>query len=232
MNSLFIIPARSGSKGIPHKNIKKLAGKPLLCYAIDVARQLALDEDICVSTDGDEIIKVAEDYGLPVSYKRPDSLATDYSGSYGLIIDALNYYILKGRKYDTVVLLQPTSPFRQKTDIQACLNTFSKGDFEMVVSVIEAKTNPFYNCYLERNNGLLSPLLENAFIVRRQDAPIAYEYNGAVYVMSVQALRKKDIGDFTRVGFTVMNELHSIDLDNMLDWKFAEMIIKEHLLDD
>ncbi len=89
MNPLVIIPARGGSKGIPHKNIKLLGSKPLICYAIDVARKFTSDENICVSTDDDEIIKVVEDYGLNVPFKRPDSLATDNVGTNGVLLHAL-----------------------------------------------------------------------------------------------------------------------------------------------
>ena len=106
MKSLFLITARGGSKGIPHKNIKPLAGKPLICYAIDVARQFVEDMDICVSTDGDDIIEVVEKYGLKVPFKRPAELASDTAGSYEVIRHAVQFYEQKGVLYDTVVLLQ------------------------------------------------------------------------------------------------------------------------------
>ena len=92
MNILVLIPARGGSKGIPRKNIKILNNKPLIGYAIDVARQFVSDADICVSTDDDEIIKVVEEYGLKVPFKRPDELATDHSGSYGVMLHALEFF--------------------------------------------------------------------------------------------------------------------------------------------
>ena len=114
MKSLFLITARGGSKGIPHKNIKPLNGKPLIYYAIDVARQFVEDEDICVSTDGDDIIKTVEDYNLKVLFKRPAELASDTAGSDEVILHAVQYYEALGRLYDNIVLLQPTSPFRTK----------------------------------------------------------------------------------------------------------------------
>ena len=105
MNLLIIIPARGGSKGIPHKNIKFLAGKPLICHSIDIARSVVSDRNICVSTDDAEIKRVVEDYGLPVPFLRPSELASDHASTYGVILHALDYYALQGKEYDAVVLL-------------------------------------------------------------------------------------------------------------------------------
>ena len=112
MNILVVIPARGGSKGIPHKNIKKLNGKELITYSIDVARQLTSDDNICVSADDDNIIATVENYGLKVAFKRPIELATDSAGTNGVLLHALDFYENQGRTYDVIVLLQPTSPFR------------------------------------------------------------------------------------------------------------------------
>ena len=114
---LVVIPARGGSKGIQHKNIKELGGKPLICYTIDVARQFITDDNICVTTDDDAIIKVVEDYGLKVPFKRPDYLATDTCGSNEVIQHAYKFYVEQGRNYDAILLLQPTSPFRRIEDV-------------------------------------------------------------------------------------------------------------------
>lgn len=229
MKTLFLIPARGGSKGIPHKNIKEFDGKPLIGYAIDVARQFAPDDDICVSTDDDEIIDVVENYGLKVPFKRPDELATDKSGSYGVMLHALDFFEKKGSHYDAMVLLQPTSPFRRMEDVKACMDKYKQNIYDMVVSVKEATTNPYYNCFVSKEDGCLKPLLETK-IVRRQDAPKAYEYNGAVYVINTEVLKEKPLSDFPRIGFVEMDELHSIDLDTMLDWKIAELLVKEKMI--
>lgn len=106
---LFVIPARGGSKGIPGKNIKPLCGKPLIGYSIEVAREFADDDDICLSTDDPAIAGVAEEqFGLRVPFLRPTELATDRSGTYGVLLHALDFYAARGRLYDTLVLLQPT----------------------------------------------------------------------------------------------------------------------------
>ena len=103
MRPLVIIPARGGSKGIPHKNIKELGGKPLICYAIDAARKFTTDDNICVSTDDADIIKVVEKYGLSVPFKRPDYLATDNAGTNGVLLHALKFYEEKGCRFDMIV---------------------------------------------------------------------------------------------------------------------------------
>lgn len=229
MKSLFLITARGGSKGIPHKNIKPLAGKPLICYAIDVARLFTGDENICLSTDDDAIIQTAEDYGLRVPFKRPDELASDTAGSYEVILHALKFYEDKGQKYDNIVLLQPTSPFRTKEDVEGCISKYDEG-CDMVVSVKPASSNPYYDIFEEDANGNLVISKGDGKITRRQEAPKCYEYNGAVYVINPTSLKTMHMNDFEKIRFYEMSEIHSVDLDTMLDWKYAELLIEEKLV--
>lgn len=229
MECLVIIPARGGSKGIPHKNIKPLNGKPLIRYTIDVARGVAKDEDICVSTDDPDIIKCVEDYGLKVPFVRPAELATDTAGTYEVLLHALDFYEIQGRHYDVVLLLQNTSPFRTAEHVKEALELYRK-DIDMVVSVNKTKTNPYYNCFEVDQEGFLKKTLDSTSFVRRQDAPVTYEYNGAIYVINPEQMKKMPLGKFTRRVKYVMDDLHSVDLDNMIDWKFAEFIQKEGLV--
>lgn len=229
MKPLIIIPARGGSKGIPHKNIKPLNGKPLIYYTIDVARQIVSDENICVSTDDAEIIKCVEDYGLKVPFVRPDELATDKAGTYEVLLHAMDYYEKIGKQYDTVILLQNTSPFRTGEHVKEAMALYKAG-IDMVVSVNETRSNPYYNCFEEDDSGFLIKTLDGSLFKRRQEAPQTYEYNGAIYVFNAESLRKEHYGNFTRRVKYVMDDIHSIDLDNMIDWKFAEFIIKEELI--
>lgn len=224
MKALYLIPARGGSKGIPHKNRKLLGGKPLIGYAIDAARAVALSEvDICVSTDDEEIIRVVEEYGLEVPFRRPDELAQDGSGTYEVILHALDFYAKQDVQYDVVVLLQPTSPFRTGVHIAEAMNLYSP-DCDMVVSVVEAKSNPYYVMFEEDREGFLQHLLKGTFVCR-QECPTVYEYNGAVYVMNVAALREKPLSTFTRNRKYVMPQSVSIDLDTLNDWRYAEFLI-------
>lgn len=229
MKTLVVIPARGGSKGIPHKNIKPLNGKPLICYSIDIARQIVCDEDICVTTDDDEIIKVVEDYGLHVPFKRPAELATDTCGSNEVIQHAYTFYENQGLHYDIILLLQPTSPFRQVDDVKACVSKYSPNK-DMVVSVKPASANPYYDIYEEDEHGNLIISKGDGTIVRRQEAPKCYEYNGAVYVINPRSLMTIGMPNFKKVGFVEMDEIHSLDLDTILDWKYAELLIKDNLI--
>lgn len=225
----MIIPARGGSKGIPHKNIRNLGGKPLIRYTIDVARAVADDKDICVSTDDPEIIRCVQDYGLKVPFVRPAELATDQAGMYGVLLHALDFYEKQGRHFDVVLLLQNTSPFRTAEDVKEALKLY-RPDMDMVVSVNRTKTNPYYNCFEEDQDGFLKRTLDGSGFVRRQDAPETYEYNGAIYVINPEQLKKMPLNQFTRRVKYVMDDLHSVDLDSMLDWTFAEFIIEKGLL--
>lgn len=227
MKPLVIIPARGGSKGIPHKNIKLLGGKPLICRAIDNARAVAPDSDICVSTDDSEIIQVVEDYGLKVPFIRPAELAADNSGTYEVLLHALSFYEQQGRTYDTIILLQPTSPFRRDEDISEALKLYSP-DVDMVVSVTEARANPYYNCFETDSDGFLHVSKGDGKYIRRQDAPKAWEYNGAIYIINPQSLKRKSLGEFKRRRMYEMDELHSLDLDTPHDWRIAELLIAEN----
>lgn len=231
MNILVIIPARGGSKGIPHKNVKELNGKPLICYSIDAARQLTTDENIYVSTDDDVIIKVVEDYGLKVHFKRPAELATDCAGTNGVLLHALEFYEKQGRKYDVVVLLQPTSPFRETKSLKEAVALYTS-DIDMVVSVKEAATNPYYNSFEEDAEGLLVISKGDGTIERRQDAPKVWEFNGSIYVINSTRLKEVGLSKLNRIRKYVMDDLHSIDIDSMFDWYMAEKVISSHLIEN
>lgn len=226
MKILVIIPARGGSKGIPHKNIRPLGGKPLIHYTIDEAREIVGDEDICVSTDDPEIIKCVEDYGLKVPFVRPEELATDTAGTYEVLLHALDFYEKHGRHYDVVLLLQNTSPFRKAEQIKEALKIYND-DVDMVVSVKECPANPYYCVFEEDTNGFLHVCKGDGNIFRRQDAPKVYEYNGAIYIMNAETLKTTHMHKMRKRVKYVMDDMSSFDLDTMTDWTIAESIIKE-----
>lgn len=225
MKPLYIIPARGGSKGIPHKNIKDLCGKPLISYSIEAA-QKAKPGYILVSTDDPEIAAVARDCGVKIDYMRPADLATDNAGSYEVIIDGMNWADKQGIEYDCIVLLQPTSPMRNSTDIDDCLKIYTP-DIDMVVSVSETSSNPYFSVFEADQDGYLRISKGDGLYTRRQDAPKAYEYNGAVYVMNPKTLRQMPIGKFQKRIPYIMPREKSIDLDTPLDWLVAETIMKQ-----
>jgi len=225
MKPLIIIPARGGSKGIPGKNIKLLGGKPLIQYTIEAALKVFPKERIIVSTDDEQIKKVVENLGLSVPFLRPPELSSDTASSYDVVLHTMNYAEQNAIDYDLVVLLQPTSPFRTYIHISEALSLFS-ADLDMVVSVKEADENPYYSLFEEDKNGLLEKSKTGSF-TRRQDCPKVYSYNGATYIMNKNSLLKGSISEFKKVGKYVMSPIDSIDLDTMLDWKFAQMVLDE-----
>ena len=226
MNILVVIPARGGSKGIPGKNIKPLHGKPLIYYAIDAARGITDDTHICVSTDDMHIIEVVERYGLKVPSVRPANLATDTAGTYEVLLHALRFYEERDEHFDAVVLLQATSPFRTSGHVREALTLYSK-DVDMVVSVKETDSNPYYICYEEDKEGMLHISKGDGHYTRRQDCPPVYEYNGAIYIINPESLKRMPMSKFTRRKKYLMDKVHSLDLDTMLDWKMAEIIFDD-----
>jgi CMP-N,N'-diacetyllegionaminic acid synthase len=229
MQTLFIIPARGGSKGIPGKNLKLFAGKPLLSYSIDLARQLTKDRDICLSTDDDAIIALAEGMGLALPFRRPYELATDKATTDDVIRHALDFYISIGRTYDNIVLLQPTSPFRQVSHVQEALSLFTP-EIDLVLSVNLAEANPYFVLFEETKDGFLIKSKTGTF-TRRQDCPKVWQANGAVYIYNVQSLLKGIEPANRRIVKYEMEYEYSADLDTELDWLFAEFLnSKLHLL--
>lgn len=227
MRPLFVIPARGGSKGIPGKNIKLLDGKPLIHYSLEYARLFAGDEHICLTTDDEAIAACALRIGYQVPFMRPGELAGDQAGSYDVLRHALAFYEDKGRIFDTLVLLQPTSPFRLPQHFEEALATFNH-ELDMVVSVTESAYNPYYNLFEEGETGLLSISKGVGGYQRRQDVPPVYAYNGSIYIINTASLRRhRGFQAFNRTKKYVMDARYSIDLDVPADWAYAEFLIKQ-----
>lgn len=227
MKPLVVIPARGGSKGVPRKNIKHLGGKPLINWTIEVAQEVFKDDLICVSTDDEEIKKVAEQTGLKVPFLRPKGLATDTSGSYEVLLHAVYFFEQQGYFPDTLILLQPTSPFRTVKHIKEAIGLYTE-DLEMLVSVKETKANPYYVLREENKNGyLVKSKKSNA--TRRQDVPKVWEINGAIYIISIKDLKAKSIAEFTKVKKYVMDEMSSHDIDTFEDFEYAKYLISKRI---
>lgn len=223
-DTLYIIPARGGSKGIPRKNIKEFAGRPLIGWSIDLALRHAPASHVILSTDDAEIADTARRLGLPVDYMRPAELATDTAGSREVIIDAMDWANARGLIYNKVVLLQPTSPLRTDDDLERALALYRDG-VDMVVTVAEAACNPYYDCFeTDPSTGCLHVSKGDGHFTRRQDAPAAWQYNGAVYVINPESIRRQPMGDFACRVPCVMPRERSVDLDTPLDWMIAESV--------
>jgi N-acylneuraminate cytidylyltransferase len=219
---LGIIPARSGSKGLPNKNIKLLKGKPLLAWTIEEALSSKYLEQVIVSTDSSEIAQIAINYGALVPFLRPKNLATDESPTVDTVLDLIK----KLPNYDYVVLLQPTSPLRTIEDIDSAIDIMKTAKAKALVSVCESDESPYWMYKMNANN-ILSPLVEaTESISRRQDLPKSYTVNGAIYVAHTDYLLKnKSFFGAETLGY-VMEKEKSFDIDTADDFKEVEMIIE------
>jgi CMP-N,N'-diacetyllegionaminic acid synthase len=223
LKPLVVIPAREGSKGVPGKNIKLLNGKPLIHYTIEAAQEVFDNQYIYVSTDSQEIKEIAEHTGVEVPFLRPEHLATDTANSRDVVLHALEQYkIANGVVPDVIILLQPTSPFRTQKHIKEALKLYND-TLDMVVSVMETNSNPYYVLFEEDDDKCLRKSKESK-VSRRQDLPKVWELNGAIYIINPKSIQQESIGDFKKVVKYEMDERSSLDIDTPLDWEFAEFI--------
>lgn len=220
---LAIIPARGGSKGVPRKNIKMLAGKPLIAWTIEEAKKSKFIDMCIVSTEDEEIKSVAEEWGGNVPFMRPVELAQDDTPGIEPVLHAIK--MLPG--YDFAVLLQATSPLRTVEDIDGAIAYCLDQDCESCVSVTEAEHSPYWMYRLDEQS-CLRPILriEKAESFQRQKLPKVFQLNGAVYVSSVAFLQRERefIGEET-LGY-VMPQERSYDIDTTVDFQVAEILMK------
>jgi len=228
MKPFVVIPARGGSKGVPGKNIKPLAGKPLIFYTIEEARKVFSDDVIFVSTDSSSIKECVESIGLRIPFLRPPDLGLDATGTHEVLLHALEFIESTGYLPDTLILLQPTSPFRRAEHIIEAIELFTQ-EIEMVVSVKESSLNPYFNLFEENKKGWLIKSKKGNFS-SRQLCPKVWQYNGAIYIINVASLKKKPISDFNRIRKYLMDDLSSHDIDTIIDWELAEIFAKKILL--
>ena len=220
---IFIIPARGGSKGVPQKNIRFLAGKPLIAYTIDCTLNSKYINKVVVSTDDQEIATISEKYGAEV-VKRPDSLATDNSPTIDAVFHVLESLKIQNEKQTVIVLLQPTSPLRTSQDINSAIDLFFKNECDSVISVCECQHSPYW-AYKIDNHYLKTILGNNYLKMRRQDLPKSYIPNGAIYISTVAVLQESRSFNSPRTIPYIMPSIRSVDIDNELDFIVAESII-------
>ena len=229
MKILGLIVARGGSRGVPGKNIKKLGGRPLLNYTIESALAANFLTEVALSSDDDMIIETAKKLGISVPFKRPSNLAEDDTSSLAVIQHALRFYIDKGKNFDAVCLLQPTTPFRADGLIDQAITKFKSSNFDSLISVreIPSEYNPHWA--FEKKDGILKIATgEQQPISRRQELPPAYYRDGAIYLTKTEIILKKNSLLGEKIGFieTLGNE--HINIDTPQDWKRAENILKDN----
>ena len=228
--NIGVIAARGGSKGFPGKNLRLLAGKPLIVHSILAAQTSRFLNEFLVSTDDPAIAEVARTAGARVPFLRPAELATDEISIWPAVLHAAEQWErMAGRRADAVVLLQPTTPLRTGEDIDACLARFLETDADICVSVTAAHDSPYFNMVepVPDAEGLFRPcspvMLDHA---RRQEAPPVYALNGAVYVIRRSVLATLE-NQFRVPRFTVyeMPRVRSVDIDEPEDLALAEWIL-------
>lgn len=224
---LGVITARGGSKGIPQKNIKNLADKPLIAYTINASLKSSLLTRFIVSTENLEIAQVAQEYGAEVPFLRPVDLSKDNSASIDVIKHALKWLeVNENSNYDYVMILQPTSPFRTDRDIDLCIKKIVDTNADSVVSLVELD-----NFSLEKlkkiDEDLIIPLTKNEGKVPqpRQNLDHVYKRNGAIFLTRTELVLKDDLfGKISRP--YIMPEERSIDINREIDLKYAEYYLK------
>ena len=224
---LALIPARGGSKGIPHKNVVLLGGKPLIQYTIDAGLKSRYIDCVLVSTDDREIAETAERCGARVPFLRPAALASDTAKTIDAVLHAVETLREAGEIYDCLVLLQPTSPLRTAEDIDGAVERFYACGRRGVVSVSEVNDPPILmRTIAETPEGeRLKPLLEGSSTCRRQDMPAYYRVNGSVYVNAAETLNRETSFNDNPVPYRMAKD-HAVDIDEPADLALAEFLLE------
>lgn len=230
MRTFAFIFARGGSKGLPGKNIKKLNGKPLIQYSIDIAKSISNIEKIFVSTDDAEITNIAYQNGAEI-INRPKELAEDNSAEWAAWQHAINWVINKYGNFDYFVSLPPTSPLRSVEDIQNSIQELINTKSDICISVTPANRSPYFNMVKASENNLVELAIQSVNnITRRQDAPKLYDMTTVVYTSKPDFILN-NAGLFSgKVSSILVPKERSVDIDDIYDFLLAEAIIsKEHL---
>lgn len=226
MKNLCTICARKGSKGVPNKNIKKIAGKPLIQHTIEQAKDSGIFKDIIVSSDSERIIKIAKSLGVHF-LNRSKKLSADNVGKVEVIQNATLYAekILK-MEFDNVIDLDVTSPLRKISDIKKAYHKFKEKGFDNLVTGCLSRKNPYFNMLEEVNDGIQISKKPNRKVLSRQKSPKVFDMNASIYIWKKQALMKKIDIVHSGTGFYEMPEERSIDIDTKLDWEIVSYLME------
>jgi N-acylneuraminate cytidylyltransferase len=229
---LALICARGGSKGIPRKNIRSLGGKPLIAWSILVARKCQGIDRIVVSTDDAEIAAIAREFGAETPFLRPEELARDGSPEWSVWRHALETLeTFGGYRPEILINIPPTAPFRSPEDLVAAVQALEEGDTDMVISVSEARRNPYFNMIEMDGKGFAYLCKKNhAGLTRRQDAPPVYDMTTVVYAARPEYVFTSEGLFQGKVRAVVIPEIRALDIDTPLDWKYAEFLLSEGLV--
>jgi CMP-N,N'-diacetyllegionaminic acid synthase len=229
---ICVIPARGGSKGVPRKNIKKLADKPLIAYTIEQALQSQYIDRTIVSTEDNEIADISKGYGAEVPFIRPDALAGDQVATIDVLLHTINW-LEEEEKYDfgILVLLHTTTPLRAVKDIDSCIEILKNTKADNVFSVAEAHRNPYFNMVEISLDGKVQLAKKGSFTTR-QSAPKVYDMNSSIYVWWKDLLKKEGKIFLENSQIYVMPKERSLDIDDDMDFKIAEIIMAEQKINE
>lgn len=236
MNILITICARGGSKGIPGKNIKPLNGKPLIGYTIDIAKRFQEKHgnvEIALSTDSDEIIRVAEECGLHSDYKRPDSLGGDTIGKIDAIKDIVFYTEnAKSIKYDYVLDMDVTSPLRTIEDLEEAFKLMNADPNAInLFSVSEAGRSPYFNQVEQKENGYFNKVKDAGTVLTRQSAPKVYDLNASFYIYRRGFFELGYKGAITDRSLIYLMKHTCFDLDHPIDFEIISFLMENNKLE-
>lgn len=219
---LAIIPARGGSKRLPRKNVLSIAGKPLISWSIEAAKNSKYIDKIKVSTDNVEIAAVAQEFGVPTPFLRPEELASDTATTLSVILHELNNSV---EDVDIVIVLQPTSPLRTTRHIDEAIELFEQNIAVSVVSVTECEHSPLWTNTLPKNRSMYNFITPEK-LKRSQDLDTYFRLNGAIYIYDVSTLIERNAIFYCKDTYAyVMGSEFSVDIDNYQDFKLAEFLI-------
>lgn len=229
MKIIGTICARGGSKGVPKKNIRKLAGKPLIAYTIETALKWNKLDKVIVSTEDKEIAKISKEYGAEIPFMRPAELAADTAAKLSVIQHAVKFCEKEyNTKYDVIVDLDPTAPIRKISDLDNALNKFLNSDADVLYSVCRARRSPYFNmAELDENSyaHLSKPLKKE--IIRRQDSPEVYDMNASIYIFRRVFLLTTDSIHSGKSIIYVMDDISAFDIDREIDFQFIEFLLEK-----
>ena len=226
--NIAIIPARSGSKGLKDKNIKNINGKPLLAYSIEAALKSKMFDEVMVSTDSEQYANCARQYGASVPFLRSSILSNDTASSWDVIKEVLFSYKKRGQVYDTVCLLQPTSPLRDADDIVEAYRLLNIKGGEAITSVCEVDHSPLWSMILSEDDSLKEFRKSINSSMQRQQLKSYYRLNGAIYIRKINYMEAAiELLDENEYAY-IMKREKSVDIDTELDFFIAEKIMEQY----
>lgn len=229
MRVVALTCARGGSKGLPGKNVRTLAGRPLIAWAIESARASRRVERVIVSTDSEEIAAAARQAGAEVPFMRPAALAQDTSSEWLVWRHALEHLRATDGCYPDALLVVPaTAPLRAVEDLERCLDVFERDgtDIDIVITVTDAHRSPYFNMVRERQDGLVELVVPpTGTVFRRQDAPPVYDMTTVAYVARPEFVMSRSGVFDGRVRHVRVPVERAIDVDTLLDFEIAEFLM-------